>query len=94
MIAETEKKRMITPLGDDKTASAGMKVWGSGGGVFRKGCNVCNAHHNMDSSPLSPHVHHQQQEHSRFQQHRISEQLMGVSSLLHVLQLLTANSDA
>lgn len=33
---ETEKKVMITPLGDDEIASAGMKVWGSGRGFSRK----------------------------------------------------------
>lgn len=29
---ETEKKVMITPFGDNRTASAGMEVWGSGDG--------------------------------------------------------------
>lgn len=50
IMKETEKKVMITPLADDRTASAGMKVWGSGE-RFSQGLVLvgvpCNAHHNI-----------------------------------------------
>lgn len=42
---ETEKKVMITPFGDNKIASAGMEVWGSGDGGFGEPCNDRNVDH-------------------------------------------------